>query len=67
VVLLEKVRWPVGIASAGKWVVVPPMEEDGGWFGDVGNVGIHRAEDVHQFHLDLGIGQRFDTFGPVPL
>jgi len=66
-VLLEEARWPAGVASAGKRVVIPPMEEDGGWFGDVCNIGEHGVEDVHQFRLDLGVGQRFDTFRPVAL
>ena len=67
VVLLEEARWPVGVTSTGKWVIVPPVEEDGGGFGDVGDVGVHRVEDVHQFRLNLGIGQRFDTFRPIAL
>ena len=56
-VLLEETRGPVGVASAGEWVVVPPVEEDGGGFGHVGHIGIHGMEYIHQFRLDFGIGQ----------
>jgi hypothetical protein len=67
VVLLEEACRPVGVASTGERVVVPPVEEDGSGFGHVGHIGVHGVEDIHQFRLDFGIGQRFDTFRPVAL
>jgi hypothetical protein len=65
--LLEEARRPVGVASTSEWVIVPPVEEDGGGFGNVGDIGIHGVEDVHQFHLDFGVCHRFNTFGPIAL
>jgi hypothetical protein len=67
VVLLEEARRPVGVTSANEWVIVPPMEQNGGWLWHVGNIGIHGVEDIHQFCLDFGVGQRFDTLRPVTL
>ena len=67
VVLLEEARRPVRVASAGEWVVVPPVEKDRGGLGDIGHVRVHGVEDVHQFRLDLRIGHRFNTFRPVTL
>ena len=67
VVLLEEARRPVGVTSTSEWVVIPPVEEDGGRFGHVGHIRVHGVEDIHQFRLDFGIGQRFNTLGPVAL
>ena len=67
VMFLEEARGPVGVASASEWVVVPPVEENGGGFGNVGHIGIHCVEDIHQFRLDFGICHRFNTFRPIAL
>ena len=67
VMLLEEAGRPVGVASTSERVVVPPVEEDGGGFGDVGYIGIHGVEDVHQFCLDFGVCHRFNTFRPIAL
>ena len=67
VVLLEEARGPVGIASTSERVIEPPVEEDGGGFGDVGHIGVHGVEDVHQLRLDFRISHRFNAFRPVAL
>jgi len=67
VVLLEEARRPVGVASTSERVVVPPMEEDRGRFWNIGDIGVHGAEDIHQFRLDFSIRQRFDAFRPIAL
>jgi len=67
VMLLEEACRPVGVASTSEWVVVPPVEEDGGGFGNLGNIGVHGVEDIHQFRLNLSIGQRFNALRPVAL
>ena len=67
VVFLEEARGPVGVASTSERVVVPPVEEDGGGFRNLGHVRVHGVEDIHQFRLDFGIRHRFDTFGPIAL
>lgn len=67
VVLSEEARRPVGVASAGEWIVVPPVEEDGSGFGYLGHIGVHGMEDIHQLCLDLGIRQRFNAFRPIAL
>lgn len=67
VMLLEEARGPVGVASTREWVIVPPMEEDGGGFGNVGHIRVHGVENIHQFCLDFSIRQRFNAFRPVAL
>lgn len=67
VMLLEEAGGPVGITSTGEWVIVPPVEQDGGGFRHVGDVRIHGVEDIHQFRLDFGISHGLNTFGPITL
>ena len=67
VVLLEKARGPIRVASTSEWVVVPPVEQDGSGFWHVGHIRVHSTENVHQFRLDFMISQRFDTLRPVTL
>ena len=55
-VFLEKTRRPIRVASTSEWVVIPPVEKDRGGFGNIGHIGIHRMQNVHQFRLDFTIG-----------
>jgi hypothetical protein len=66
VVLLEEAGRPVGVAPAGKWILIPPLEVEVDWSGYL-SMGIHFTEKVHQFPLDFFISKRLSALSPITL
>lgn len=63
----EEACRPVGVASTGKGIIVPPVEVDWGGFRHVNHTRVHGVENIHQFCLNFCIVHWFNSLGPVTL